>query len=621
MNDERKRAISSTPQLTPEDIAGRTFSSSFRGIAEAEVKTFLQKVAHEVGDARRRIGELEAALEQAEVAASQPRRFTDEELLDQLGEETSRLLYTARDAARDIRAKAEDSAQRMLAEAQESSQTMRAEAEGILEVRTGEADAASAEILDQARRDADEIRATAERAVEALRMQTDAEVATMRADAARAAEIEVDDARRHARDTLEHARELREKVLADLSHRRTLLTEQIAELRNGREKLLEAYRVVKRSFLDATEALAQVEGRAATDRPDPVDPEVIAAAMRGEAQVAAADDTAADLADDVDPEEPPAPDTPGDAVDAGDAVDGDPEPAADIGTDGVDGDGGPLPDPGDLFARIRAEREAVAEAEIATGADDAPGSAEPKRVEAASPAEVDDLDVVDEVDVTVDEHDDPTTPAGWASMAVARIVEGALKPAKRTAQDEQNAVLDALRRQKGRPESDSVLPARPDQADAWVSALAGPIAEAYAAGSSLFGGSDGTLAVELAIELTTAVLDPVRARFAQAIDESNDANEAIERLNARAREFRTQQLERSLGDLLAGVYARGVYDAAPDGATLQWVLAEAGCSADCADNVLEPTAKGGEFPTGHRHPPAHIGCRCSLTTAYVESAP
>lgn len=602
MNDEHRRSISSTPHLTPDDIASRTFSSSFRGIAEAEVKTFLQRVANEFADARRRVGELEAALARAESSATEPRRFTDEELLDQLGEETSRLLHTARDAARDIRAKAEDSAQRMLAEAQESSQSMRAEAEGILEVRTGEADATAAEILDQARRDAEEIRATAERAVEALRMHADADVATMRADAARTAEIEVDDARRSARETLDHARELREKVLADLSHRRTLLTEQIAELRNGREKLLEAYRVVKRSFLDATEALAQVEGRAATDRPDPVDPEVIAAAMRGESLVVAADDTAADLADEVEPEPPT--DSESDAS----------TPSEGGTNESVDeAEGGPRPDAGDLFARIRAEREAEAAAPSEAGVNDADARVGEPEPAVAVGAEV-------EADATVDEHDDPTTPAGWATMSVSRIVEGALKPAKRTAQDEQNAMLDALRRQKGRPDAESALPSRPDQADAWVAALAGAIAEAYAAGSSRLGGSAGTLAVELALELVTAVLDPVRARFAQAIDESEDANEAIERLNARAREFRTQQLESSLGDLFAGVYARGVYDAAPDDATLQWVLAEAGCSPDCADNVLEPTAKGAEFPTGHRHPPAHIGCRCSLTTAYVDNA-
>ena len=41
---------------------------------------------------------------------------------------------------------------------------------------------------------------------------------------------------------------------------------QIEELRGGRDRLLDAYRTVKRTFLEATEALAQVEARAAAER-------------------------------------------------------------------------------------------------------------------------------------------------------------------------------------------------------------------------------------------------------------------------------------------------------------------------------------------------------------------
>ena len=57
-------------------------------------------------------------------------------------------------------------------------------------------------------------------------------------------------------------------------------------------------------------------------------------------------------------------------------------------------------------------------------------------------------------------------------------------------------------------------------------------------------------------------------------------------------------------------YARGVYDAAPDGARLRWVPAGSGKCPDCDDNALEPTVKGSDFPTGQPHPPAHPGCRC-----------
>ena len=65
---------------------------------------------------------------------------------------------------------------------------------------------------------------------------------------------------------LDEAKATRERVLADLLRRRTLLQAQIEEFRGGRDNLLDAYRVVKRTFLEATDALAQVEARAAAER-------------------------------------------------------------------------------------------------------------------------------------------------------------------------------------------------------------------------------------------------------------------------------------------------------------------------------------------------------------------
>lgn len=584
MSDERRRAITSTPRLTPDDVANRTFSSGFRGIAEAEVKAFLRRVADEMADVLRRESELESALAQAETAASTPRPLSEDELLDALGEETSRLLHTARDAGRDIRTKAEANAARMLAEAQESAQQLREEAEGVLGIRRAEAEAVFGEIRQLAEGEVAELRASAERMSEEQRLRTEAENEALSDDASREAEAEIERARAKARELVDTARDLRERVLADLAHRRRLLTEQISELRAGREKLLEAYRVVKRSFLDATEALAKVEGRAAQDRPEAVDPATIAAAMGGDETVA--DDTAADLADAVEPE---------------------PEQvSADQAQEKA------LPDADDIFARIRAQRE-VDPALEEQGVASVESGAEPEPERSGSgPAQ----DSGPEPDSPAEQPDD--TPSGRASAAVAEFVIGALKPAKRIAQDDQNALLDALRRQKGRPDSTSALPDRAEQARAWSGALADGIAGAYLAGSRALGGGSGSLAGELAVDLVTSILDPVRARFAQAIDESEDANEAIERLNARAREFRNQQLENAVADILSGAYARGAYEAAPDTAMLQWVLAAGGCSADCADNALEPTAKGSEFPTGHRHPPSFPGCRCSLTVTVVD---
>ena len=53
------------------------------------------------------------------------------------------------------------------------------------------------------------------------------------------------------------------------------------------------------------------------------------------------------------------------------------------------------------------------------------------------------------------------------------------------------------------------------------------------------------------------------------------------------------------------------------GAQLEWVAVAGSGDApcpDCEDNGLSGAQRPGEeFPTGHRHPPAHPGCRCLLT--------
>lgn len=603
MTDERRqRAITSTPKLSPDEVANRTFSSSFRGVAEAEVKAFLRRVADELTEARRRHAELEAALEQAEETARTPRALTEDELLDALGEETSRLLHTARDAARDIRSKAEENAARLLAEAQADTQRMRDDAEGLLALRTGEAEAAAAEIRQAAADDDAARRAETERHTEALRERAAAEIELSQADAARDAERELDDARERARVLVDTARDLRERVLADLSHRRALLTDQINELRAGREKLLEAYRTVKRSFLDATDALAQVEGRAAEVRPAAVDPETIAAAYA--AEPAAADDAAPELAEAVEPEA------------------AEPEAVVSEMPTGPDGepadDGAALPDPDALFARIRAERERATE--TPAPAESAAAATGVEAADSAGPDAPDEAVATDEAvapDEAVDDEPFDDSPSGRAARAVAGVLAPALKRAKRVAQDDQNALLDALRRQKGRAGSESVLPGLEDHARSWAAALDDAAGEAYSAGRADIGAGAAPAPAGLTFELTRDVLDPVRARLASAIDDAADTGAAIETISARSREFRSQQLEGAVIDVLAGAYARGAFDAAAEGTMLQWVLAASGCSADCADNALEPTLKGAEFPTGHRYPPAYAGCRCSLTVAVV----
>lgn len=203
--------------------------------------------------------------------------------------------------------------------------------------------------------------------------------------------------------------------------------------------------------------------------------------------------------------------------------------------------------------------------------------------------------------------------------ALAPIVEELGRKGKRALQDEQNEVLDGLRRQRGRIDVDKVLPSKADQQSKWAAVLEPAIVRAYAAGGRAAGRSKPASPPKALVDqLVRGVVDPLRERVESSIagvGGSSPADTEIglaQTIGARYREWRSQGLESELGDAMAIAHARGVYDAAPTGARLRWVPAVTGKCPDCDDNALEPTVKGSEFPTGQRFPPAHPGCRCLL---------
>jgi hypothetical protein len=208
-----------------------------------------------------------------------------------------------------------------------------------------------------------------------------------------------------------------------------------------------------------------------------------------------------------------------------------------------------------------------------------------------------------------------------------------LRAAKRLLQDEQNDVLDGIRRLRGRVDASRLLPDLENQHGAWSAVLAPTIDEAYAVGRALTGrGRRPTSAPRrLVAELAAALITPLRERLTVSIDAviADGPYESVTELHAalgpaisaRYREWRARDLESLLGDLLAAAYARGAYDATPSGATLRWVPAEVGRCPDADDNALEPTVKGQSFPTGQPYPPAHPGCRCLVVPSDRDPAP
>src|SRR5260221_10356029 len=146
-SDRRQRVISSTPRLSPDEVANRTFAKGVRGFSETEVRAFLRRVSEELVLARGHEHELEGAIDALEDQVRTPRPLSEQELLDALGEETARLLRSAREASDDIRKKAEERAARLVDDATSAGERTRAEAAELLATRTAEAEAKMAELI------------------------------------------------------------------------------------------------------------------------------------------------------------------------------------------------------------------------------------------------------------------------------------------------------------------------------------------------------------------------------------------------------------------------------------------------------------------------------------------
>src|SRR5579859_3657065 len=65
-SDRRQRLISSTPRLSTDEVANRSFAKGVRGFSETEVRAFLKRVAEELALGRGHEQELEAAIDSLE---------------------------------------------------------------------------------------------------------------------------------------------------------------------------------------------------------------------------------------------------------------------------------------------------------------------------------------------------------------------------------------------------------------------------------------------------------------------------------------------------------------------------------------------------------------------------
>jgi hypothetical protein len=206
---------------------------------------------------------------------------------------------------------------------------------------------------------------------------------------------------------------------------------------------------------------------------------------------------------------------------------------------------------------------------------------------------------------------------------------------KRALQDEQNEVLDRLRRRRRATAAD-VLPDVPAQAERYQAAAIPSLAEASRRGAAFMSGVDAAAggdpapgdAEQWGALLAEDLATPLRQRLEWAFGQEGGAEEEGEaddgattladRLSAGYRQCKTEQLEPVAHHHAVAAFSRGALAASPDGTSLRWVVDDDGPCPDCDDNALAGSLPKGEpYPTGQAHPPAHVGCRCLLVAATV----
>ena len=527
---DRRQLISSTPHLTPEEVAKRSFATSFRGLLRGRgarvPEARLRGAASARATARRSCSTRST---RSRSSCGRRGRSTSRSCSTRSARRRRRLLRSAREAGDDIRtqgrgARGPASSTRPRAEAE------RARAEADEYVRRAPTRPRSAR---RDRGEAEQHAAEIDAAVEAYstEQRQRAERETERADRSRA--------RQQGREMLDEAKATRERVLADLVP--PARSAASADRRAARRARPPARRVPRREAHVPRSDRSARAGRSAraAERGDATRRRRAEAARRSTPTTRRRDRRRS---------------TTMRSTSSG---------ATRRRRDGrrrrATRPTPSLADVDSLFARIRAGPGRGRRAPTPRAADEAAEAAEAPPAEAAELAET-----------AGRRRRSPSPSRGAAGAAESgRRVAGAAgracsircsssvaKRAKRAAQDDQNALLDAVRRHKGRPDRRRrcSCPSRTLLHGVGRACCATRSTTAYGAGRVAAGGERRAApSDDSRDEVAAAIVLPLRERIAVAIDagEEGDTGGLVERIGARFREWKNQSLEDALADVLA----------------------------------------------------------------------
>jgi DivIVA domain-containing protein len=663
---------------SPAAVAEAAFGTARRGFDQQEVRDFLRMVAAELARLQERERflerELRTAQQQAPAAAGSTPAIDEETVTRLLGAETARILTIARESAGQIKVRAEEGAARLLREATDEATRAREEAEVEAARRrsdaAADADAELAMAKQQGRETVEEARAYRERVLGELARRR--ELARQQIDQLI-----------HGRDRLVQAFERARLVAADVVAELTPLQEpdeyvDLTPTTGPVPLTVKAGQLADQSSIgdqpmpgevdldadnpfvtDATGPIAiDADSEANSGTVDPAtpsaEPESIVEELEdaerddeidgpedavddGEVVAASEDDLVtaasapvgtsdtAETAETVDTAEAePQPVDADEAVTAETTGGAAPHPLGSANVlqfptppatdEGIEDDDVTATDVDDLFARLRAGQ-------------DAPSSDAPSSDVTSSDVDVDAAasevaaGTGDADDAGVGATGDEDTPFAAREAAIVPLIVAGARKLKRALADEQNEVLDALRRKEPVRTLDVLVPWESAQSERYADAVTPELVAAAEAGASSMGGSGpldvgpaGVLAPAREV-LASDLVVPLRERLLRAVDDADGDNDVIaKKVRGIYREWKTQRIDEHLDDLFRAAYARAAFQAIEPGRRVRWIVDPDGPpSPDCEDNSLEgPVIVGDSFPTGHACPPSHPGCRCLL---------
>jgi len=624
---------------SPAAVGSAQFSVVRRGFEQEEVRDLLRGVSAELARLQERERFLESELRAMQTRGLSAPGALDEEMVTALlGEETARVLTSAREAAKQQIARAAETAERLVREASSDAARIRQEAE-----------------------------------IEASRKRNDA-VADV--------EAEIELAKQQGREMVIEAREYREKVLSELARRRELAREQIEHLIHDRDRLVAAFDRARLAandvvgdlteFDELSEEVARISGlNTPVDATAPIffdytkEPDAIpqsSESIEGEKVVA----VIAESIDSITIET-------ADATEVLEVV----EVVEVVEVEEVS-------EVEEVIVVEEASEEApdttvVAMHEAPAGMSEHPSSEPPaqehiaevvqlfgkKRKEVEAPQEQNEVveppvAVVEPVEVkkepvastpqkkSVDDLFARLKQTNTAEVArttkpkvvVPKVDQGVfdhrdevLEPImvlitrkmKRVLADEENSMLTYLQGKKSVVALEKVLPSADEHLQMYVEALSEDVISAAMAGAqslskSLKADLRKRVTRSAVMQVVSRTMDestirPLREKIQRAVEQSNgDKDEMSNLIRSVYREMKMQRVEQQVSDIARMAYSRGAYLVLDQGTQVCWMVDPNGPScADAEDNSLAgSTDLGSEFPTGHIHPTAHAGCRCLI---------